>query len=129
MYLDGKMGNHMYFHVYHEGIGKKGATNLASLIVNTLQQMNVLQKNDLAAELNIIMDDCRGQNKNNTVIKLAMWLKQMGYFKRVRIVFLIVGHTKMLVIVCSIHRGKKQVNIFTVDQLIENSERFQEGYS
>ncbi len=51
-------------------------------------------KNDPAAELNIIMDYCSGQNKNNTVLKLAMWLKQMGYFKQVRIVFLIVGHTK-----------------------------------
>ena len=34
------------------------------------------------AELNIFMDNCSGQNKNNTVLKLvAMWLKQMGYFK------------------------------------------------
>ena len=71
----------MYCHVYHEGIGKKGGTNVASLLVHTLRQMNVLLENDPAAELNIFMDNCSGQNKNNSVLKLAMWLKQMGYFK------------------------------------------------
>ena len=123
VYPDGKMGNHMYCHVYHEGIVRKGATNAASLIVNTLQQMNVLHENYLAAELNIIMDNCKGQNKNNTVLKLklAMWLKQMGYFKRVRIVFLIVGHTKNACdrLFNSLKKKYRQVNIFTVDQLIE----------
>lgn len=74
-------GNHMYWHVYHEGIGKKGGTIVASLLVYTLWQMNVLLENDPAAELNIFMDNCSGQNKNNSVLKLAMWLKQMGYFK------------------------------------------------
>ena len=28
------------------------------------------------------------------VLKLASWLKQMGYFKKVNFVFLVVGHTK-----------------------------------
>ena len=111
----------MYCHVYHEGIGKKGGTNVASLLVDTLRQMNVLRENDPAAELNIFMDNCSGQNKNNTVLKLALWLKQMGYFKRVRVIFLIVGHTKNACdrLFNSLKKKYRMSNIFTVTQLIQ----------
>ena len=67
---------------------------MASLIVKTLRDMNILRENNPGGELNIIFDNCTGQNKNNTVLKLAMWLKEMGYFMQVNFVFLIVGHTK-----------------------------------
>ena len=78
--------------------------------------MNVLRENDPAAELNIFMDNCSGQNKNNTVLKLAMWLKQMGYFKRVRVIFLIVGHTKNACdrLFNSLKKKYWLMNIFTV---------------
>jgi len=35
-----------------------------------------------------------GQNKNNTVIRLAPYLVEMGYFQRVSVVFFVAGHTK-----------------------------------
>ncbi len=54
---------------------------MASLIVKTLQDMNILKQSGPARELNIIFDNCSGQNKNNTVLKLALWLKEVGYFK------------------------------------------------
>ncbi len=120
-YGNGTIGNHMYCHVYHEGIGKKGGTNVASLIVKTLQDMNILKQSDPGGELNIIFDNCSGQNKNNTVLKLALWLKEMGYFKQVNFVFLIVGHTKN---VCDRlfnllkHEYQKR-NTFTMDKLID----------
>jgi len=66
--------------VYHEGIGKKGGAIVASLIVKTLQYMNILREGNPGGELNIVFDNCTGQNKNNTVLKLAMWLKEMGCF-------------------------------------------------
>jgi hypothetical protein len=84
----------MYCHVYHKGVGKKGGTNVASFIVKTLREMKLLQDNEVGGELNIIFDNCSGQNKNNTVLKFVMWLKEMRYFKRVSLVFFIVGHTK-----------------------------------
>ena len=84
----------MYCHVYHEGVGKKGGTNVALLIVKTLREMKLLRDNQVGGELNVIFDNCSEQNKNNTVLKLAMWIKEMCYFKRVSFVFLIVGHTK-----------------------------------
>ena len=42
----------------------------------------------------MVFDNCSGQNKNNTVLKLLVWLTEMRYFKKVNFVFLIVGHTK-----------------------------------
>jgi hypothetical protein len=70
----------MYCHVYHEGIGKKGGMNVALLIVKTLQDTSILKQSNPGGELNIIFDNCSGQNKNNTVLKLALWLKEMGCF-------------------------------------------------
>ncbi len=37
VYDDGCISEHLHVHVYHEGIGKKGATNVASLIIKTLR--------------------------------------------------------------------------------------------
>jgi hypothetical protein len=45
-------------------------------------------------ELNIIMDNCTGQNKNGTIIKLAAYMCEMGWFNRVNLFFLMKGHTK-----------------------------------
>ena len=73
----------MHPHLYHEGVGKKGANNVASLIVKTLQQLNILREYSVGGELNIKFDNCLGQNKNN-----------MDNFKLVNFIFLIVGHTK-----------------------------------
>jgi hypothetical protein len=84
----------MHAHVYHEGVGKKGANNVCSLIVKTLRLIGILRENDMGGELNIVFDNCSGQNKNNTVLKLLVWLTEMGYFRKINFVFLIVGHTK-----------------------------------
>ena len=37
-YENGAVRKHMYAHIYHEGVGKKGANNVALLIVKTLRQ-------------------------------------------------------------------------------------------
>ena len=84
VYDDGRVTEHMHCHVYQEGVGKKGASNVASLIVNTLFALNLLREEEVGGELNIIFDNCSGQNKNNTVLKLAAWLMAMGYFKSVQ---------------------------------------------
>lgn len=91
---DGEIKDHMYCHVYHEGVGQKGANNVCSLVVKTLTRLNLLRENEQGGELNVVFDNCSGQNKNYTVLKLLLWLVEMKYFKRVNFVFLIVGHTK-----------------------------------
>jgi hypothetical protein len=84
----------MYCHVYHEGVGSKGGNNVCSLIHKTLEMKNLLRLDNPGLELNIVFDNCSGQNKSNTVIKYLLRLSEMGYFCKVNFVFLIVGHTK-----------------------------------
>ena len=48
----------------------------------------------LTYSLSVFCDNCGGQNKNNTVLRMAVFLVEMGYFKEVEVVFLIVRHTK-----------------------------------
>ena len=93
-YNDGWVSEHLHCHVYHEGVGKKGANNVVLLIMKTLRELQLLRKDSVGGELNIIFDNCSGQNKNNTVLKLAVWLMAMGYFKSLQFIFLVVGHTK-----------------------------------
>ena len=63
---EGEAEEHCHAHVYHCGVGKKGADNVASLILKTLKKLNLLRENDPGGVLNIIFDNCTGQNKNNT---------------------------------------------------------------
>ena len=35
--FDGEIWDHMHAHVYHEGVGKKGANDICSLIVKILR--------------------------------------------------------------------------------------------
>jgi hypothetical protein len=56
--------------------------------------MDIIRDNKAGSELNIFFDHCSGQNKSNTVLKLMVWLCEMGYFKQVNFNLLIVGHTK-----------------------------------
>ena len=69
--------------------------------------------------MNIIFDNCSGQNKNNTVLKLAGWQKAMGYFKKVEFIFLIVGHTKNAAdsLFNSLKHEYRKKNLFTMQAL------------
>ena len=62
VYNDGRVSEHLHCHVYHKGVGKKGANNVASLIVKTLQQLNILRNDSVGGELNVIFHSCLGQN-------------------------------------------------------------------
>ena len=71
--------DHLYAYVYQEKDGKKGSNNVASMLMHYIQSyvLNDAQKaryNCPKQELNIIMDNCGGQNKNGTTIKLAAYL-------------------------------------------------------
>jgi hypothetical protein len=108
-------------HVYHEGIGKKGANNVACLIIKTLQELKLLRLSSAGGKLNIIFDNCLGQNKNNTVIRPAAWLNAMNYFREVNFTFLVVGHTKNAAY-CLFNCLKTKYhlqNLFTFQDLLE----------
>ncbi len=63
VYDNGTIGKQMYAHVYNEAVGKKGMNNVASLIVKTLRQLNLLRDDSAGGELNIIFDNSTGQIK------------------------------------------------------------------
>jgi hypothetical protein len=94
VYNDGQVSEHLHCHVYTEGVGKKGANNVALLIMKTLQKLNLLCKDSVGGELNNNFGNCSVQNKSNTVLKLPAWLMAMGYFKEMHFIFLVVGYTK-----------------------------------
>ena len=86
-------------YVYHEGQGTKGGDNVASMVILFLKQQgwlqDVIEGEEIAGrELTVIMDNCPGQNKNNTVIRIANLLVQVRYFHKVNMLFYIAGHTK-----------------------------------
>ncbi len=90
-----KDGDDLYCYLYKEGKGQKGGNNVASLIMKSLTKLEVLKQDTKAKELNLVFDSCpAGQNKNHHVLWLIPFLIEMGYFKSVNFIFLVVGHTK-----------------------------------
>jgi len=71
---NGDVREHMHAYVYHEGVGKKGANNVVSIIIKTLRDLNIMREDSIGGELNIIFDNCSDQNKNNTVLKMLFFL-------------------------------------------------------
>lgn len=87
--------DHLHAYVYPEGTGNKGGNNVASMLMAELRRQGLLDKSEgPSGELNLVMDNCRGQNKNRMVLRLAVFLVECGFFKRVNIIFLVRGHTK-----------------------------------
>ena len=56
-YGDGLFDVHLHTQVYYEGTAKKGANNVASLIMQTMQEKNWLHEDKMGGELNIIFDN------------------------------------------------------------------------
>ena len=110
---------HMDAHVYHEGVGKKGSNCVASFILKSLRRQGVIRDNDIGGHLVIVFDNCAGQNKNNTIMKMLMYLYEMKYFKKITFLFLIVGHTKNAAdrLFNSLKSQYHNMNIYTMNQL------------
>ena len=86
--------DHLTAYCYDEGVARKGGNNVASLLVKHLRNTVILDSQRPIKELNIIMDNCAGQNKNKMVIRLIAFLVEMNYFLNVNLIFYVVGHTK-----------------------------------
>jgi hypothetical protein len=93
--------------------------------MKTLQKLNLLCKDSVGGELNIIFDNCSGQNKNNTVLKLPAWLMAMGYFKEIHFIFLVVGHTKNAAdrLFDLLKQDYRKQNLFTFDELVQTFDK------
>lgn len=103
---------------YTEDQGLKGGNNVASLIMHTLQHLGWLRGG--GKKLSIVMDNCAGQNKNNSVLRLALLLVELQFFKTVEFIFYVRGHTKN---VCDrmfnlLKKRFTPAQVYSVDQLI-----------
>lgn len=86
----------LYAYLYDESSAKKGANNVASILLYhiitfVLKHFHYCEQ---FHELNLIMDNCGGQNKNGTVIKMAAYFVERRWFQKVNLIFLVKGHTK-----------------------------------
>ena len=91
--------DHLHGFLYHEGEGKKGSNNVASLVRWFLFDQIIPHDfipfaQPLDNSITWICDNCTGQNKNNVVLRLANMLVEGGYFSKITICFLVKGHTK-----------------------------------
>jgi hypothetical protein len=50
----------LFAHLYTEGQGQKGGNNVASLIMKTLNHIDILNEDEAGRELSIVMDNCGG---------------------------------------------------------------------
>ena len=89
----------MNAYVYHEGEGAKGGNNVCSLVYKNLEDLGIVNEWKESGKkpgrgLTLVFDNCGGQNKNHMVLRLPLWLLDIGLYKEVNVIFLIAGHIK-----------------------------------
>ena len=77
-------------YIYREDQWKKGSNNVASMLIDYIF---CLLPND-RRHLVLHADNCVGQNKNNTILKVFVWRCFMEYCETIEFKFMIKGHTK-----------------------------------
>ncbi|CAH1100476.1 unnamed protein product [Psylliodes chrysocephalus] len=107
----------VYF-IYHEGCGKKGPNEVCFFLYQYIKEYIP----DSVRELHLFSDNCPGQNKNNTLIRMCLFLKDSGRFDDIQQYFPIRGHSFLP---CdrdfgNIKRKLKKVDrVYTIRQYIE----------
>jgi hypothetical protein len=81
-------------YIYTEDVAKKGGNIVASLLMHHFDRTGVSATTEPFKEINIVMDNCGGQNKNQHVIRLLHILVKRQVATTARIIFLVRGHTK-----------------------------------
>ena len=77
----GKVPMKLNAHVYFEDEGGKGGNNVASLIRRQLNYDEFVgygKHNKHVKEMNFVLDNCGGQNKNKMVLRMLPWLVNIG---------------------------------------------------
>ena len=80
-------------YIWHEGEAKRGANNIASCLLKDYKSKGFFAETQ-EGELSVIADNCGGQNKNEEVLRLHLWLVEAEIFTLVRIIFFVKGYTK-----------------------------------
>ena len=66
---------------------------MASAVWKQLERDGMLN-GQTAKELNLVFDNCTGQNKNRMVLRLLFFIAKLGVARKVSAIFLVKGHTK-----------------------------------
>jgi hypothetical protein len=111
--------------MYTEEHAKKGGNNVASLLMHHLEHHGFLEEARTKGpfkELNFVMDNCGGQNKNRQVLRLLTYLVKKRVATCARAIFLIRGHTKNA---CDrlfnlMKKDYRKCNTFTPDDLVKS---------
>ena len=107
--------------VCHEGVDRKGGNNVALMLMTHLKKKGWLQKGNPGRELNVVMDNCCGQNENNHVLRLALFPAEQHHFRSVNFMFCVVDHTRNM---CdrffnTLKRKCRRRNVFAMDDLVQ----------
>jgi hypothetical protein len=110
--------------MYTEAMAKKGGNNVASLLMHHLEHHGIVQQStqEPFKELNFIMDNCGGQNKNRQVLRLLHFIVKRKISNVARAIFLVRGHTKNACdrLFNTMKKQYRKVNSFTPDDLVES---------
>ena len=119
-------------YVYGEDIAGKGGNCVASMFMHHVNKHLLPTDSDddkaPIKELNLVMDNCGGQNKNRHVLRLLTVLVKRKIVDRFNAIFLVKGHTKNP---CDrmfnlLKKDTRKDNIYTPDMLFQALNR-QEG--
>lgn len=77
--------------IYHEGEGGKGANDVCTMLNWYIE--NKVDKD--VKNLHLFADNCAGQNKNNTLVRMMMGLCETKRFNDIKVTFPVRGHSFM----------------------------------
>ena len=75
--------------IYHEGEGGKGSNEVCSMLMWYVKN----KISDEVKTLHLFGDNCAGQNKNHTLVRLMMALCEIKRFDKINLVFPVRGHS------------------------------------
>jgi hypothetical protein len=109
--------------IYTEEDAKKGGNNVASLMMRQLQHKGIVAEattTEPFKEINFVMDNCCGQNKNRQVLRLLHIMVKRRITNLARAIFLVKGHTKNDCdrLFNTMKKDYRKTNCFTKEDLI-----------
>jgi hypothetical protein len=80
--------------VLSAGEGKKGGNSVASMLWKMFKMKGLLDARKPANEINLVFDNCAGQNKNKMVYRMLFFMVKLKVCRTANAIFLVKGHTK-----------------------------------
>jgi hypothetical protein len=112
--------------IYTEDTAKKGGNNVASLLMQQLEHHGIVERATTTGEpfkeLNFVMDNCGGQNKNRHVLRLMHFIVKRRIALVAKAIFLVRGHTKNACdrLFNTMKRQYRKCNSFTPEDLVNS---------